>query len=110
MPHVVDVFPTFKLRAARTSRQALELALDRPPLLIIARLDAPDLDGLELMTLARSNRDLRDTEVLFTATRVTADERRELDDLGVYAVILHPIAGHELASALQRLKSKWAEG
>lgn len=103
MPHVMDVFPKCKLRAARTSRQAVELALDVPPVLLVARLDAPDLDGFELTKLIRGHPDLCDTQILLTATRVTAGERRLLEEMAVFAVLLHPIPAHKLVSTLEQL-------
>jgi serine/threonine protein kinase len=98
---VEETFPGNRFQAAKTNAKALDLAIAAPPLLLMARLDDPDLNGLELAATIRGHPQLKDVLLVLTCERVTAGERRMLQELGAFKVMLKPVDPDELSSLLQ---------
>jgi eukaryotic-like serine/threonine-protein kinase len=86
-----DVFKDCKFQAAKTNTKALELALEAPPLLLVAQLDDPLLNGLELAATIWGHTELEAVKLVLTAERITAGERRMLNGMGVHKVLLKPV-------------------
>jgi DNA-binding NarL/FixJ family response regulator len=97
---VEKAFPRNRFEAAKTNAKALDLALAAPPALMVARLDDPDLNGLELAAALRGHPELRDVLLVLTCERITAEERRVLQALGAFKVVLKPVDPDELTTIL----------
>lgn len=95
-----DLFPTCSFLAAKSSSKAVSLALESPPLLMVAPLRDPDLNGLELAATLLGHSELRNVHLVLTADRVTSAERETLEGLGVYQVLLKPIDPDEVRTLL----------
>jgi serine/threonine protein kinase len=97
---VEEAFPGNRFLATKTNSKALDLALTTPPLLMVAPLDDPDLNGLELAAALRGNPELKDVFLVLTCERVTAGERRMLLELGAFKIILKPVDPDEFSILL----------
>jgi serine/threonine protein kinase len=103
---VEEAFPGNRFQAAKSNAKAVELALTAPPLLMVARLDDPDLNGVELAATLRGHPQLRDVLLVLTSKRITAGERRMLQELGAYKVMLKPVDPDEFAKLLQTIAKR----
>lgn len=97
---VSKIFPGCRFQAAKTNTKALDLALASPPLLMIAPLDDPDLNGLEMAATMWSHTELKNVLLILTCERITAGERRMLQEMGVHQVMLKPVDPDELEGLL----------
>jgi serine/threonine protein kinase len=100
---VEEAFPGNRFEAAKTNAKALDLALAAPPLLLVARLDDPDLNGLELAAALGGHPELKGVHLVLTCERITADERRVLQALGASKVVLKPVDPAEFSTILRCL-------
>jgi serine/threonine-protein kinase len=101
LAQVEERFSPSQLLATKTNAKALALALEAPPRLMVARLDDPELNGLELAASLRGYPELEDMLLVLTCDRVTAGERRVLAQLGAYEVMLKPIEPDEVGKLLR---------
>lgn len=98
-----DTFRNCKFQAAKTNPKALQLALEEPPLLLVAPLDDPDLNGLELAATLWSHPELENVKLVLTAERITAGERRMLKGMGVHKVLLKPVEDMAVSELIREL-------
>jgi serine/threonine protein kinase len=101
-----EAFPGCRFQAARTPLAALDLARAAPPLLLIAPLHDPDLNGLELSATLWGDETLHRVRVVLTAERITPAERAMLAEMGVSRVLVRPVASDDLRSLLGDLAAE----
>lgn len=80
---------------ASDGRLGLQLALERPPDVLLLDLGLPGLDGLDLCERLRLAAD-RHVPVLMLTARDTLDDKRRGFDAGADDYLLKPFAGEEL--------------
>ncbi len=100
---VEEFFPGSRFQASKTSTKALELALASPPLLLVAPLDDPQLNGLELAATIWSHSELRNVLLVLTCERITAGERRMLQEMGVFQVMLKPVEPPDMKELMKKV-------
>jgi PAS domain S-box-containing protein len=67
----------FTLDTAQNGREAVHLAAERPPDLVLLDLVMPEMDGLEAATLIRRNRELAGTRIIGASATVTESTHKE---------------------------------
>jgi two-component system response regulator MprA len=105
-PHVRDLErffleeAGFAIEFAADGHDALRLARERRPRVIITEILVPKLDGLALCRAVRDDEELRDTPVLVFS--ILSAEARALD-AGARAFLRKPLVDGELVSAVKAL-------
>lgn len=85
------------LLRATTGQQAVRLAADRDPAVVLLDAVLPDMDGVETVDLLRMRRRTRTTPVLLHCTReLTREQLRAAFDAGVVDVVTKPFDGEML--------------
>ncbi len=87
-----------RLAEADAGREALDLALDEPPDLLITELLLPDISGLGLCRLVRESRVLREIGILMVSSYSDEIDRVLAFETGVDDFLPKPFSGRELCS------------
>lgn len=76
---IIQAHGEFTIREASSGEQAVEMALNDPPDIVILDLMMPELDGFEVLDKLKKHEATRDTPVIvITAKELTAREQRRL--------------------------------
>jgi CheY-like chemotaxis protein len=113
-PDLADVTAEFlraeglDVEAARSGREALEVAPVFRPQLVLCDMNLPDMTGLDVVRGLRSNPSTEDTSfVILTAMRETERaHRREAETLGVEAFIPKPITTDAIRTLTETLATR----
>lgn len=85
------------LLRASTGQEAVRVAADRDPAVVLLDAVLPDMDGVETVDLLRMRRRTRATPVMLHCTReLTRDQMRAAFDAGVVDVVTKPFDGEVL--------------
>src|SRR5208282_5044255 len=91
----------FKVMTAASAEEALELLRTYHPALVLADIQLPGIDGLELTRRIKQNEATRDiTVVALTAFAMTGDEQRAID-AGCDGYITKPIDTRTLGARIR---------
>lgn len=93
----------FVVATAGSGREALELAPDFAPDLILLDIMLPEMDGPTTLLALREIPALRATPVIFLTARVFSSDLEHYKLLGALAVIGKPFDPLTLASEIERL-------
>lgn len=88
LQHAEEVIPRCTFNAARTNLSALKQARKWPPAVLLASLHDTSLNGLELIGMVRGEEQLRFTQVILTAERITSKDKALLEHMGVFRTVL----------------------
>lgn len=92
----------YQVHEARTAEEALEIASKVRPKLVLADLQLPGMDGLEMTRQLKSNPETKDTIVVaVTAFAMKGDEQKALD-AGCDGYITKPIDVTTLPRVLRK--------
>jgi CheY-like chemotaxis protein len=100
---VLEVIGTFTVRACSSGREALRVALDFRPDLILLDVMMPGLDGLDTLELLRRLPHLADTPAVFVTGAAAPDEIERYLEAGAIGVISKPLVPLRLAGQLHSL-------
>jgi len=93
----------YQVLEAGSARQALDIALDRLPALVVLDLGLPDRPGLDVVRTMRLDPDLKDTPVIALTGRVGDGERRACLEAGCDCYLAKPVAPADLLRELPAL-------
>ena len=93
-----------RVREAGNGVEALVLAREEPPDLVLADWNMPEMGGLELFRALRAERSL--AKVAFITSEVSSESRRAVIDEGALFVLAKPFSGADLRGALAEAFSK----
>ena len=93
----------FTVRVCDRGAQALALARQDPPDLILLDVMMPELDGPSTLRALRQEPALADTPVIFLTAKVAADEVMGYRALGAIGVIAKPFDPMQLAANVTRI-------
>ncbi|HQC73206.1 MAG TPA: response regulator, partial [Candidatus Competibacteraceae bacterium] len=96
----------FETRGARDGLEAIEIINGRRPDLVLADLEMPRMNGLELTAHLRAQPDTHDLPVIMITSRATEKHRREADKVGVNAYLIKPFMEDELLGCMHQLLRK----
>ena len=92
----------YRVVGAPDALRACESMRERRPSLVISDVRMPGMDGLLLCQRLRECAETRRVPVfLYTASSVTASERRVAEQLGVSAILLKPVSLATLLDAIR---------
>jgi CheY-like chemotaxis protein len=98
------------IAVARDGAEALDYLRSRPvplPAVVLLDLKMPKMDGLEVLRIMRSDKELRDVPVvILTASRDEGD-RLKSEALGVQAYVVKPVEVEEFLRAVTELGLQW---
>ncbi len=87
---------------AADGRQALTVMHEHHPDLVIADLEMPELDGIQLCKAIRADARLTRTPVLVLSGTATPDQKRRGREAGALEVLAKPIQPQNLLAAVVR--------
>jgi len=93
----------FRVVAAPDGKKGLELAKKHQPSLIITDLMMPELDGIQLTRLLRSDPQTRHIPIVMLTARGDLDDRVAGLEAGVNAYLAKPFSAKELVSTVRSL-------
>jgi eukaryotic-like serine/threonine-protein kinase len=96
--------PDAHFRAARSAMSAFALALESPPLVIIASLHDEQINGLELAATIHSEPSLRNVELILTARALSDGDRLLLETISVTCILPEPLSRGVLEGALRQFQ------
>ncbi len=114
-PHLLEALQillapwNFKLTTLENSTRFWEVLMQVNPDLLVLDVEMPDVNGLELCQLLRSDPHWRQLPVLFLTARVDAETQRQVFAIGADDYMSKPVVAAELATRLlnrlQRVQS-----
>lgn len=99
----------WQVEEASDGRLGLQLALERPPDVLLLDLGLPGLDGLRVCERLRAQAD-RHVPVLMLTARDALDDKRQGFDAGADDYLLKPFAGEELLWRCRALARRGEHG
>lgn len=96
----------YQVLEAGSAGEALALAIDRFPALVVLDLGLPDRPGLDVVRAMRLDPDLKDTPVIALTGRVGENERRACFEAGCNRYLAKPVAPTDLLRELPALLAR----
>ena len=93
----------FEVRTARDGLEAIEIINGKRPDLVLADLEMPRMNGLELTAHLRANQATRNVPVIMITSRSTDKHRREAETTGVNIYLTKPFMEDELLGHIHQL-------
>ena len=93
----------YNLKTATTGEEALEVAVDFRPDIILLDIMMPGMDGYEVCQQIRANPVLRHTRIIMISAKAMTSERIEGYEAGANVYIAKPFDGEEL---LMKIRSQ----
>ncbi len=93
----------FEVRTARDGLEAIEIIKGKRPDLVLADLEMPRMNGLELTAHLRANQATHELPVIMITSRSTEKHRREAETTGVNVYLTKPFVEDELLGHIHRL-------
>ena len=93
----------FEVRTARDGLEAIEIIKGKRPDLVLADLEMPRMNGLELTAHLRANQATHTLPVIMITSRSTEKHRREAETTGVNVYLTKPFMEDELLGHIHRL-------
>ena len=93
----------FEVRTARDGLEAIEIINGKTPDLVLADLEMPRMNGLELTAHLRANQATHTLPVIMITSRSTAKHRHEAEVAGVDVYLTKPFMEDELIEQMHRL-------
>lgn len=93
----------FEVRTARDGLEAIEIINSKRPDLVLADLEMPRMNGLELTAHLRANQTTHDLPVIMITSRSTAKHRHEAEAVGVDTYLTKPFMEDDLLEQMHRL-------
>lgn len=98
----------FHVRTAKDGVEAIEAISERRPGVILADLEMPRMNGLELTAHIRANAAMRDLPVIMVTSRTAEKHRKQAAAAGVDDYVTKPYREHDLVSRLRTILRKAA--
>jgi PAS domain S-box-containing protein len=91
---------------AGDGREAVELAREGNPFIVLMDVNMPGMDGIEATRLLRSDRRTRDLPIFALTGDVTIVNRRRIGEAGVDGYLEKPVSWDQIESALARVRDR----
>lgn len=93
----------FEVRTAHDGLEAIQIINSKRPDLVLADLEMPRMNGLELIAHLRANQATRDVPVIMITSRTTDKHRREAKTAGANVYLTKPFVEDELLRHIHHL-------
>ncbi|MFL6646505.1 MAG: PleD family two-component system response regulator, partial [Sulfurifustaceae bacterium] len=98
----------FRVCTAKDGVEAIEAIDDHRPAIVLADLEMPRMNGLELTAHLRANASTRDLPVIMLTSRTTEKHRRQAAAAGVDDYVTKPYRENDLLLRLRAMLDKKA--
>jgi chemosensory pili system protein ChpA (sensor histidine kinase/response regulator) len=96
----------YEVREARDGMEAVQLVEARRPDIVLADMEMPRMNGIELTAHLRTRRETADLPVIMITSRSTAKHRRQAEAAGVDVYLTKPFLDDELLDQVAGLRSR----
>jgi len=93
----------FEVISAGNGKDALRLAIDEKPNVIILDVALPDIDGGEVAHRLSLRQEAQKIPIIFLTGLVTKEEQQEPEQMGKHFVIAKPVLKEELISTINKV-------
>ena len=100
----------YLVRSVGFGEEAVRLALENPPDLVIQDINLPDIDGFEVAYRLRNNRKTRDIPIIFLTEKRTRSDKLQGLELGADDYITKPFDIQELRLRVRNAIERTAQG
>lgn len=97
---IIKTLPQTTLVSAMQGRLGLDLAREHPPSLILLDINLPDVNGLELLTQIRAEKNLSEVPVIILSADATARQIEKAKELGANAYLTKPFILREFIESV----------
>ena len=96
----------YEVRTARDGLEAVEIAQARRPDIVLADMEMPRMNGIELTSHLRARPDTADLPVIMITSRSSAKHRRQAEDAGVNVYLTKPFLDDQLLDHVATLRGQ----
>lgn len=96
----------YEVRAARDGMEAVQLAEAKRPDIVLADMEMPRMNGIELTAHLRARPETMELPVIMITSRSTAKHRRQAEDAGVNVYLTKPFLDDELLDHVAALRGQ----
>lgn len=91
----------YKVRAAKTGREAVSSVYSEPPNLILLDIKLPDIKGYEVCRILKSNENSKDIPIIFLSALTETSEKLHAFEVGAVDYITKPFVHEEVLVRVQ---------
>ncbi len=95
----------FSLIIAEDGQEGFDIAMERPPVLMMVRCDAPILDAPSLSLLLKQSNATKDVPILVICSEISASEHEKYQDAGCNDCLKEPFS----VSDLLKIFKEWLQ-
>jgi CheY-like chemotaxis protein len=103
MQDLLSSFESIELSVAQTAEAGVELAVRRPPDVIIMDINLPGMSGIDALHALRANPNTRQVPVIALTAAASERDRQQGVQAGFYRYLTKPIKVDQLIGALESL-------
>lgn len=92
----------FRISTAENGREALEIALQEAPALIVSDYEMPEMTGFELVHALKANATTRNTPVIMLTARDSKRDMAQMRAAGASAYLVKPFAQDKCIATVER--------
>ena len=93
----------YEVLSAQSGVQALQIASENHPDIVILDIMMPEMDGYEVLARQRAGEDTKDIKVVMLSALAKESDIRNAMDLGADGFLTKPILANKLYEALEKL-------
>lgn len=93
----------YEVLSAQSGVQALQIASENHPDIVILDIMMPEMDGYEVLARLRAGEDTKDIKVVMLSALAKESDIRNAMDLGADGFLTKPILANKLYEALEKL-------
>ena len=93
----------YEVLSAQSGIQALQIASENHPDIVILDIMMPEMDGYEVLARLRAGEDTKDIKVVMLSALAKESDIRNAMDLGADGFLTKPILANKLYEALEKL-------
>ena len=93
----------YEVLSAQSGVQALQIASENHPDIVILDIMMPEMDGYEILEKKREKEDTKDIKVVMLSALAKESDIRNAMDLGADGFLTKPILANKLYEALEKL-------
>ncbi len=94
----------YEVRTARDGLEAIDIIEGKIPDIVLADLEMPRMNGLELTTHIRAKKETRDIPIIMITSRSTEKHRQQAESAGVNIYLTKPFSEDELMQHIEQLQ------
>ena len=96
----------YEVREARDGHEAVQIVQGRRPEVVLADMEMPRMNGIELTSHLRARPETMDLPVIMITSRSTAKHRHQAEEAGVNVYLTKPFLDDELLDHVARLRGQ----